>query len=64
MAGAPHPSGFRPHLPGFTHNFLGKALGATMWFFIFYRVRQDGGKLIGHHPFHDDTHGHGHSEHH
>ncbi|PBK74507.1 hypothetical protein ARMSODRAFT_593569 [Armillaria solidipes] len=41
MAGA-HPSGFNPHLPGFKHNFLAKALGATMWFFIFYRARKDG----------------------
>ncbi|KAK7053422.1 hypothetical protein VNI00_004048 [Paramarasmius palmivorus] len=63
MAGGHHPSGF--HLPGFKYNFMAKALGATMWFFIFYRVRQDGGKLIGHHPFeHGDSHGHGHSEHH
>ncbi|KAF8909830.1 hypothetical protein CPB85DRAFT_1221944, partial [Mucidula mucida] len=34
-------AGFHPHLPGFKHNFLGKALGATMWFFIFYRARSD-----------------------
>ena len=31
--------GFHPHLPGFKHHFLAKALGATMWFFIFYRAR-------------------------
>ena len=31
--------GFHPHLPGFKHKFLGKALGATMWFWIFYRAR-------------------------
>src|ERR1700679_2990443 len=31
--------GFHPHLPGFKHQFLAKALGATMWFFIFYRAR-------------------------
>ncbi|KAK0504731.1 hypothetical protein EDD18DRAFT_1126102 [Armillaria luteobubalina] len=37
-----HPSGFNPHFPGFKHNFLAKALGATMWFFIFYRARKDG----------------------
>ncbi|KAJ4477032.1 hypothetical protein C8J55DRAFT_96026 [Lentinula edodes] len=36
MAG--HASGgFNPHLPGFRYNFLAKGLGATMWFFIFYR---------------------------
>ncbi len=32
-------SGFHPHLPGFTHRFLATTLGATMWFFIFYRAR-------------------------
>jgi hypothetical protein len=32
-------SGFHPHLPGFKHKFLAKALGASMWFFIFYRAR-------------------------
>lgn len=32
-------SGFHPHLPGLKHTFLAKALGATMWFFIFYRAR-------------------------
>lgn len=31
--------GFHPHLPGFKHKFLGTALGATMWFFMFYRMR-------------------------
>ncbi|KAK0195447.1 hypothetical protein F5146DRAFT_287742 [Armillaria mellea] len=64
MAGA-HPSGFNPHLPGFKHNFLAKALGATMWFFIFYRARKDGSaKLLGNHPFleHGDHGAHG--EHH
>ncbi|KAH0827464.1 hypothetical protein J3R83DRAFT_4153 [Lanmaoa asiatica] len=32
-------SGFNPHLPGARYQFLSKALGATMWFFIFYRAR-------------------------
>ncbi|KAG9316318.1 hypothetical protein JVU11DRAFT_2349 [Chiua virens] len=39
MAGASHFSGFNPHLPGAKYQFLSKALGATMWFFIFYRAR-------------------------
>ena len=33
--------GFHPHFPGFKHKFLGKVLGATMWFWIFYRARCD-----------------------
>ncbi|CDO69401.1 hypothetical protein BN946_scf184270.g4 [Trametes cinnabarina] len=63
-------SGFNPHLPGFKHKFLATTLGATMWFFIFWRARKDGAKLLGlKHPWdgHDhDHHGHeaGHSEHH
>ena len=32
-------TGFNPHLPGFKHRFLATTLGATMWFFIFYRAR-------------------------
>ena len=32
-------SGFHPHLPGFKYKFLSTAMGATMWFFIFYRAR-------------------------
>ncbi|KAK7472741.1 hypothetical protein VKT23_000851 [Stygiomarasmius scandens] len=63
MAG-PHSAGFHPHLPGFRYTFLAKGLGATMWFFIFYRVRQEGGKLLGHLPFEGHGDGHGHDEHH
>ncbi|KAF7321630.1 hypothetical protein MKEN_00684100 [Mycena kentingensis (nom. inval.)] len=68
MAGHHPPGpGFHPHLPGRGYQLLGKAIGATMWFFIFYRLRKDGGKLLGDHPFlhhggdHGDSHGHGHS---
>ncbi|KAI0775646.1 hypothetical protein BD413DRAFT_280894 [Trametes elegans] len=63
-------SGFHPHLPGLKHRFLATTLGATMWFFIFYRARKDGAKLLGlSHPWEahgHDHHGHeeGHSEHH
>ncbi|KAJ7072202.1 hypothetical protein C8F01DRAFT_233925 [Mycena amicta] len=59
MAGH-HPPGFHPHLPGRGYTLLAKGIGATMWFFIFYRLRQDGGKLLGHHPF-LDHHGGDHS---
>ncbi|GJE92246.1 hypothetical protein PsYK624_083990 [Phanerochaete sordida] len=62
MAGAhPSGSGFHPHLPGFKYKFLSTTLGATMWFFIFYRARKDGSKLLGGHPW--EGHGHGHGEH-
>ncbi|KJA28974.1 hypothetical protein HYPSUDRAFT_115806, partial [Hypholoma sublateritium FD-334 SS-4] len=54
--------GFHPHLPGAGYNFLAKALGASMWFFIFYRARKDGAKLIGQHSF-GDSHGNGHGSH-
>ncbi|TFY61385.1 hypothetical protein EVG20_g7078 [Dentipellis fragilis] len=61
MAGPTGP-GFHPHLPGFRHQFLAKALGASMWFFIFYRAREDGPKLLGlRHPW--EGHGHGHDAH-
>ncbi|KAH9945669.1 hypothetical protein B0H21DRAFT_822876 [Amylocystis lapponica] len=62
------PHGFHPHMPGFRHKFLATTLGATMWFFIFYRARKDGAKLLGRHPWegHGDAHGHEaeHGQHH
>ncbi|KAJ3549353.1 hypothetical protein NMY22_g909 [Coprinellus aureogranulatus] len=51
MAGGSAGPGFHPHLPPARYTFMAKALGASMWFFIFYRMRQDGGKLIGKHPW-------------
>lgn len=38
--------GFHPHFAGFTHRFVGKALGATMWFWMMYRAKQDGPVLL------------------
>ncbi|KIM40229.1 hypothetical protein M413DRAFT_446397 [Hebeloma cylindrosporum] len=63
MAGGYTP-GFHPHLPGRGYKFLSQALGATMWFFIFYRARQDGAKLLGFDAFADNTHGDAHGSHH
>ncbi|KAF9451978.1 hypothetical protein P691DRAFT_772712 [Macrolepiota fuliginosa MF-IS2] len=57
MAGGGYSPGFHPHLPGFRYQFLSKGLGAAMWFFIFYRARKDGAKLLGRHPVADDSHG-------
>ncbi|KAL1748740.1 hypothetical protein HDZ31DRAFT_59917 [Schizophyllum fasciatum] len=59
MAHGAHSPGFHPHLPGAGHRWLGKLIGASMWFFMFYRIREDGPKVfLGQHPFH-----HGHEEH-
>ncbi|KAI5477207.1 hypothetical protein MNV49_006580 [Pseudohyphozyma bogoriensis] len=39
MAGAHSAAGgFHPHLPGLGHRLTAKLLGASMWFFIFYRA--------------------------
>ncbi|EJD42745.1 hypothetical protein AURDEDRAFT_168268 [Auricularia subglabra TFB-10046 SS5] len=59
--------GFHPHLPGPAYRWGGKALGAAMWFFIFYRIRKDGSaKMLGQHSFMHHAHGdaHGHAEEH
>ncbi|CDO54514.1 Conserved hypothetical protein [Geotrichum candidum] len=49
----------KPHVSRI-HNFISKGLGATMWFWIFYRVREDGGVMLGlRHPW---DHGSGHHE--
>ncbi|KAG8963192.1 hypothetical protein FRC03_003286 [Tulasnella sp. 419] len=64
MAGHGWQAGFHPHAPSLTHRLLAKGLGATMWFFIFYRARQDGAKLLGAHPWEAHGHGgHGHDAH-
>ncbi|GJN39390.1 hypothetical protein PR202_gb28504 [Eleusine coracana subsp. coracana] len=46
------------------HTVAGKGLCAVMWFWVFYRAKQDGAVLLGlRHPWdgHDDhSHGHGH----
>ncbi|KAL0083903.1 hypothetical protein F4703DRAFT_1857451 [Phycomyces blakesleeanus] len=38
--------GFHPHFAGAWHRFGGKALGATMWFWMMYRAKQDGAVLL------------------
>ncbi|KAG9009337.1 hypothetical protein FRB94_012154 [Tulasnella sp. JGI-2019a] len=58
MAGHGWQAGFNPHAAPLRHRVLAQGLGGMMWFFIFYRARQDGGKLLGQHPW--DAHGHGH----
>lgn len=45
MAGAAG-LGFHPHFAGFWHRFAGKTLGATMWFWMMYRAKQDGPVLL------------------
>ncbi|KAF7724586.1 hypothetical protein EC973_000894 [Apophysomyces ossiformis] len=63
MAGAAA-FGFHPHFAGFWHRFTGKALGASMWFWMMYRAKQDGPVLLGlRHPW-DHHHDEGHSEEH
>ncbi|CAD6892476.1 unnamed protein product [Tilletia controversa] len=61
--------GFHPHQPSALHRYSAKILGASMWFFIFYRAKQDGAVMLGlKHPWdgheHHDSHGeHGESHH-
>ncbi|KAL4213057.1 hypothetical protein CU097_011588 [Rhizopus azygosporus] len=64
MAGSAGGLGFHPHFPGFAHRFVGKTLGAVMWFWMMYRAKEDGPVLLGwRHPWdhHGDDH---HDEHH
>ncbi|KZO90738.1 hypothetical protein CALVIDRAFT_568801 [Calocera viscosa TUFC12733] len=56
-------AGFHPHPPSRFHVYLAKALGASMWFFVFYRARQDGPRVLGwRHPW-EGHHADGHDEH-
>ena len=45
----PHPLGFHPHPPDPIYQRLSTAIGATMWFWILYRFKEDGGVLMGLH---------------
>ncbi|KAK0545482.1 hypothetical protein OC846_005647 [Tilletia horrida] len=59
-------NGFTPHRPSALHRYTATLLGASMWFFIFYRAKQDGAVMLGlKHPWdgHDHHHGDGHDEH-
>ncbi|PVG01260.1 hypothetical protein CPB86DRAFT_699896, partial [Serendipita vermifera] len=53
--------GFHPHPPALRYRVLSQLLGASMWFFIMYRAKVDGAKLLGAHPW--DAHGGGHHGH-
>lgn len=46
MAGSAGGLGFHPHFPGFAHRFVGKTLGAVMWFWMMYRAKEDGPVLL------------------
>ncbi|RKP11480.1 hypothetical protein BJ684DRAFT_21948 [Piptocephalis cylindrospora] len=69
MAGSarPHIPGYGPkslrvpHVPG-VYRWTAKLMGASMWFFMMYRFKEDGPTLMGwSHPW-DHHHGHGHKE--
>ncbi|CAH7671825.1 hypothetical protein BY996DRAFT_4585422 [Phakopsora pachyrhizi] len=50
--------GFNPPLPTLWHRTASKLLGGTMWFFMFYRIREDGAQVfLGRHPWDHGSHG-------
>ncbi|KAG5513188.1 hypothetical protein PMAC_001558 [Pneumocystis sp. 'macacae'] len=47
-------SGIHFHPPTKVHTILSQILGASMWFFILYRMKQDGPVILGiKHPWED-----------
>uniref|UniRef100_A0A060TDL7 ARAD1D44924p n=1 Tax=Blastobotrys adeninivorans TaxID=409370 RepID=A0A060TDL7_BLAAD len=47
-----------PKIPA-SQRWIGKLLGGAMWFWIFYRVREEGPVLLGwRHPWEHGHHGH------
>ncbi|CAM8945606.1 unnamed protein product [Rhodiola kirilowii] len=49
------------HQPKRWHTITGKGMCAMMWFWIFYRAKQDGPVVLGwRHPWEGHGHGHGH----
>ncbi|POW18718.1 hypothetical protein PSHT_05537 [Puccinia striiformis] len=50
--------GFNPPMPTLWQKTASKLLGATMWFFMFYRIREDGAQVfLGRHPWDHGSHG-------
>lgn len=55
--------GFEPHLPGPIHVNASKYMQALMWFWVFYRFKEDGAVMLGlRHPWDGHGGGHGHSD--
>lgn len=38
--------GFHPHRPSALHRYTATLLGGTMWFWLFYRMKEDGPVLL------------------
>ncbi|KAF9166767.1 hypothetical protein DFQ27_003762 [Actinomortierella ambigua] len=52
---------FHPHLPAKGYSIVAKTLGASMWFWVFYKAKQEGPVVLGlQHPWDGHGHGHGH----
>ncbi|KAI8319614.1 hypothetical protein GQ54DRAFT_299227 [Martensiomyces pterosporus] len=58
--------GFVPPKPLLKYRILSKTLGASMWFWMMYRIKEDGPVVFGgRHPWEHGDHGeHGHEEKH
>ncbi|ORY86849.1 hypothetical protein BCR37DRAFT_376119 [Protomyces lactucae-debilis] len=57
------PGEFHFHPPGRFYRYSATILGASMWFWMLYRAKQDGPVLLGwRHPWEGHGHGHGHGE--
>ncbi|KAJ1943312.1 hypothetical protein EC988_006266 [Linderina pennispora] len=56
--------GYVPPTVPMRYRVLSKGLGAAMWFWMMYRMKQDGPALFGlRHPWEHGDHGsHGHKE--
>ncbi|KAJ2781891.1 hypothetical protein H4R18_002597 [Coemansia javaensis] len=60
MVGRPF-GGYVPPRAALGYRILSKGLGATMWFWMMYRIKEDGPVVFGlRHPWdHHGEHGHG-----
>jgi len=63
MAGGPS-FGFPPRVP-LSQHLLAKSFGAMLWFWVFWRAKEDGPALLGfRYPWDHHGHGHEHDAHH
>ncbi|KAF8924255.1 hypothetical protein BGZ47_004134 [Haplosporangium gracile] len=54
-------AGFHPHMPATRYSVVAKTLGASMWFWVMYKAKEEGPAVLGlRHPWDGHGHGHGH----
>jgi hypothetical protein len=49
-------AGFHPHMPATRYSVVAKTLGASMWFWVMYKAKEEGPVVLVRHLFHQLNH--------